>query len=109
MVVGCAQSGQRPDPLQSGQAGGSPPQWTQRIALDGVRARHVGQGTSGIGTSRRWSTDIQSGQSSTSDVVGSQPQTWSDTPVLGWEQLPEEVRGTKSTTDADSLFRFANR
>ena len=35
-------------------------------------------------------------------------ETWSNTPILGREQLPQEVKVIKGTPDADSLFRFAS-
>ena len=54
-TVGSAHAGQVPAPRQSGQAGGSDPHWTHRAALDGVRALHDGQVTSGTGRSDgRW-------------------------------------------------------
>jgi hypothetical protein len=47
-VLGSEHAGQVPAPLQSGQAGGSEPQWTHRVELGGVRALHTGHETSGI-------------------------------------------------------------
>jgi hypothetical protein len=46
-------AGQIPVPLQDVQVGGSTPQWTHRIELDGVRPLHLGQLRNGIGISNR--------------------------------------------------------
>ncbi len=50
-TLASAQSEHEPSPLQELHSGGSPPQWTQRIELDGVRPLQDGQVMSGISAS----------------------------------------------------------